>query len=82
MKNEFELSELEEPSGFGIGTFLLGVAIGAIVTGGVVMLFAPRSGKETRELIKGKTSEAGHMAQERFGTIAEKARNLKHSMRS
>ena len=38
--------------GFGIG-IILGLAVGAALG----FLFAPRSGKETRELVKGKAAE-------------------------
>jgi len=44
---------------------LVGAAVGAVVGAGVALLFAPRSGKETRELLgakvgalKGKLGEA------------------------
>ena len=40
-----------------MGGFLLGAAVGAVVGAGVALLFAPKSGKETREWLGAKTRE-------------------------
>lgn len=45
---------IERPGGAGIGTFLLGAAIGA----GIALLFAPRSGAETRADIRRRARNA------------------------
>jgi len=46
------MSNSDSGSRFGIG-LILGLAVGAALG----FLFAPRSGKETRELLKGKASD-------------------------
>lgn len=48
----FVVIEREEP---GIGTLLLGAALGA----GIALLFAPRSGVETRRMIEHRARRAG-----------------------
>ena len=40
-----------------LGGFLVGAAVGAVVGAGVALLFAPKTGKETRAWIGGKTRE-------------------------
>jgi gas vesicle protein len=40
-----------------LGGFLVGAAVGAVVGAGVALLFAPKSGKETREWIGAKSRE-------------------------
>ena len=44
----------------GLGKFVLGAAIGA----GIGLLFAPRSGKETRKLLKDKMDDLVKKAKE------------------
>lgn len=51
---------IEKHSGGGVGSLLLGVAIGA----GVALLFAPRSGAETRSAIKRRARRAGTKARD------------------
>ncbi|MEI6738962.1 MAG: YtxH domain-containing protein [Gemmatimonadaceae bacterium] len=46
---------VEQKGGPGIGTFLLGLAIGA----GAALLFAPASGQETRERLRRQVRRAG-----------------------
>jgi len=38
--------------------FLAGAAVGAVVGAGLALLFAPKSGKETREWLGAKTRDA------------------------
>jgi len=45
----------------GLSAFLLGLGVGV----GIGMLFAPKSGQETRELIKNKASEGGDFIKQR-----------------
>ncbi|HMI59046.1 MAG TPA: YtxH domain-containing protein [Gemmatimonadaceae bacterium] len=54
---------IEEKSGGGIGSFLLGAAIGA----GIALLLAPQSGEETRRVIKRKASEMKDAAKDVAG---------------
>ena len=46
------MSDKNSVSGFGIG-LILGIAVGAALG----FLFAPRSGKETREMVKDKAAD-------------------------
>lgn len=39
--------------------FLAGAVVGGVIGAGVALLFAPRSGEETREIIKKKAEEFG-----------------------
>ncbi|MBN2100901.1 YtxH domain-containing protein [Candidatus Dojkabacteria bacterium] len=43
----------------GVASFLAGAVIGGVVGAGVALLFAPRSGEETRKIIKKKAEELG-----------------------
>ena len=39
--------------------FAIGLLTGAIIGGAIALLYAPRSGKETREMLKSKAMETG-----------------------
>ena len=56
---------VENRSG-GVGTFLLGVALGT----GIAMLFAPRSGEETRRRIGRSVRKAGDAARDLVDEVA------------
>ena len=45
----------------GLSSFLLGLGVGV----GIGMLFAPKSGEETREIIKNKAGEGGEYLKQR-----------------
>lgn len=45
----------------GLSSFLLGLGVGV----GIGMLFAPKSGQETREMIKNKAGESGDYLKQR-----------------
>ena len=49
---------------------LVGAAVGAVVGAGVALLFAPKTGKETREWLGAKTSQA----KGKLGEAIERAR--------
>ncbi len=53
-------------SSSGAGMFFIGMLTGAIVGGVAALLLTPKTGKETRQLIKDKTMEWRDMAQERY----------------
>jgi|MudIll2142460700_1097286.scaffolds.fasta_scaffold535868_1 gas vesicle protein len=38
-------------------SFALGVLVGAVIGGGLALLYAPKSGKETREYIRDKSGD-------------------------
>jgi gas vesicle protein len=56
--------EKNEP---GIGTFLVGLAVGA----GLALLFAPRSGEETRRDIERRARKVGNQAQDFVSGVSE-----------
>ncbi len=56
--------ERNEP---GIGTFVVGLAIGA----GIALLFAPRSGEETRRDIERRARKIGDQAQDFVSEVTE-----------
>lgn len=64
------MSDKDSGAGFG---FLAGVAIGLAIG----FLYAPRSGKETRELLKGKAEEMQEKATEVAEKVKESAAEVK-----
>ena len=48
-------------------TLVVGFGIGALTGAIIALLYAPKSGPETRQLIKGKTKEAVASVKGRFG---------------
>jgi gas vesicle protein len=55
----------------GIGSFLFGLAVGA----GVALLFAPRTGEETRRDLQRRAREVGDQAQDLVSEITESVGN-------
>jgi gas vesicle protein len=53
----------------GLSSFLLGLGVGVAIG----MLFAPKSGSETRELIKNKAGEGGDYIKQRSADLKESA---------
>jgi gas vesicle protein len=53
----------------GISSFLLGLGVGV----GIGLLFAPKSGQETRELIKNKTGEGADYLKQRGAELKQSA---------
>jgi gas vesicle protein len=53
----------------GLSSFLLGLGVGI----GIGILFAPKSGKETRQLIKDKTDEGAEFLRQRSTEIKKSA---------
>ena len=53
----------------GLSAFLLGLGVGV----GIGMLFAPKSGQETRELLRTKAGEGGDYLKQRGTDIKETA---------
>ncbi len=53
----------------GLSSFLLGLGVGV----GIGMLFAPKSGQETRELIKNKTGEGADYLKKRSEELKQTA---------
>ncbi len=53
----------------GLSSFLLGLGVGVAVG----MLFAPKSGQETRDLIKNKAGESGEFLKQRSAELKDTA---------
>ena len=70
----FVVIEREEP---GIGTLLLGVALGA----GIALLFAPRSGEETRRMIGHRARRTGDRMREAAADVADNVTAQANEMR-
>jgi gas vesicle protein len=51
----------------GLSSFLLGLGVGVAIG----MLFAPKSGQETREVIKNKTGEGAEFLKQKTGESAD-----------
>jgi gas vesicle protein len=56
----------------GFSSFLLGLGVGV----GIGMLFAPKAGAETRQLIKDKAGESGDYLKQRSGELKQNASEL------
>jgi gas vesicle protein len=56
----------------GLSSFLLGLGVGV----GIGMLFAPKSGSETRQLIKDKTGAGTDYLKQRSGELKQSASDL------
>jgi gas vesicle protein len=56
----------------GFSSFLLGLGVGV----GIGMLFAPKSGTETRQLIKDKAGESGDYLKQRSTELKQSASEL------
>jgi gas vesicle protein len=56
----------------GFSSFLLGLGVGI----GIGMLFAPKSGEETRQLIKDKTNEGTDYLKQRSSDLRDSAGDL------
>lgn len=52
-----------EDSGFSAGTVLLSFFVGGIIGAGVALLVAPKTGEETRKMIKDMAEEAKEKAE-------------------
>ena len=59
-------TELKDDRSGGAGTVLLAFMLGAIAGAAVALLYAPASGRETREFVGEKAREAARKAAEAF----------------
>ncbi len=55
-----------------LASFLLGVGVGA----GIALLFAPKSGEETRELLRGKAGEGREYLRRRGSELRDSASEI------
>jgi gas vesicle protein len=68
----------DERGGWTFVCFLLGAAAGAVAA----VLLAPRSGRETRELLADQGTEVARQAQKRSGLFAKRAQDLASDVQS
>ena len=61
------------------GRFVTGLIVGSLMGGTVGLLFAPRSGKETREVVRHKTGHYVGTLRERFGRSRATNRAKEHT---
>ena len=62
----------EDNGGSKVSVFLVGLGIGALVG----LLFAPKSGEDTREYLSGKADEGRDYAQRKARELRERAEDL------
>lgn len=80
--DERELAELEAEDADSrdhhtTRTFLAGLAIGALVGAGVALLFAPKSGVETRLAVSRRAKILAREARDRYDDLREKVRRAR-----
>jgi len=56
------------------GEFLAGMIVGTLVGAGLGLLFAPRSGQETRERIRSRADEMGDRLRSTAGDLGDRVR--------
>ena len=62
------------------GSFIAGLLTGAVIGGAVALLYAPKSGKETREQIKQKLEDLEKEFETLKGNASQKADHLRKNM--
>ncbi len=77
-----DVIELEKKSAFPYGGFFLGMLAGAVIGGVVALLFAPKSGSETREILMGKMSDTRQMLADQVTNVKERASRVREAMRT
>lgn len=63
----------QQDSGFSAGTVLLSFFVGGLIGAGVALLTAPKTGEETRRMIKDLAEEAKEKAEDYMGQVKGKA---------
>jgi gas vesicle protein len=53
------------------GSFALGILVGAVVGGGIALLYAPKSGQETRQLIRDKSGDLYEVVKRKVGDVRQ-----------
>ena len=68
-------------AGAGIGGLFLGVVIGAVAGGVAVLLYAPKSGPETRALLRDEVNETQRMLQDWSDELQERVNRFSQIIR-
>ena len=63
----------QQDSGFGAGAVLLSFFVGGIIGAGVALLTAPKTGQETRKMIRDFADDARDKAGEYIGEVKDRA---------
>lgn len=69
-------------TGSGINGFFLGLVVGAAIAGAATLLYAPKSGQETRESLKAEIAATQEMFQSWVQEARERADNFSQIIRS
>ena len=62
-----------ENEGGGCGSFVMGLLTGTVLGAGLGMLFAPKSGSETRDFLMSKANEGTELAKRRAQELKDQA---------
>jgi gas vesicle protein len=62
------------------GSFLAGLLTGAVVGGVIALLYAPGSGKETREQLKNKLEEYGKEVESIKAKASQKGKQIREDL--
>ena len=63
----------QQDSGYGAGAVLLSFFIGGIIGAGVALLTTPKTGQETRKIIRDFAEDARDKAEDYVGQVKDKA---------
>jgi gas vesicle protein len=66
MKKEETVMNKDKAKGFGIG-----LLVGAVIGGVIALLYAPKTGKETRQLVKDKVTEVVDAVKEKTTEVVD-----------
>ena len=64
------------------GKFLVGLLVGALVGGVAVLMLAPKSGQETRDMVKNKINQMKEIVSYTAKDIKQGAQDIKRTMQS
>jgi gas vesicle protein len=67
---------------FNTKNFLLGMLAGAVVGGLTALFLAPKSGRETREMLMRRAAETQHLVQSKVHDVKESLGKTSQSLRS
>jgi len=72
----------EKTAAFGVGTFFLGILAGAVIGGVAALLMAPKSGPETRDMLKDRFSQMKEIVRSKTKEAQEHAQGAAEEMQS